>query len=96
MKSILVRNVPNDVLAALDDYAAHAGQSRQEFILDILADAVEAHDPGLVVGFWETHGGEMVGMDCVECGQSMARVFVGMTRGYRMLGPLCERCATTE
>jgi hypothetical protein len=95
MKDILIRDVPDAVLQVLDDFATHAGQSRQEFILALLADAVAGHDPGLVVGYWEVFGGEMTGSDCSDCGQPMTRVFVGMTRGYRLIGPVCEHCANT-
>ncbi len=98
MPDILIRDVPPDTARVLDANARHAGKSRQEYLAALLADAAST-DPDMVVGFWEAVRGEMLCSKCADCGATFglnARVFVGMTRGYRLMGPFCQHCATTD
>lgn len=97
-QQILLR-LPADLARRASVAAANQGQSRVAWIVSqleaILADEA---DPGLVLGYWQVHGGDIdTTDDCRACGQQMATgVHVGVTAAGRVSGPLCRLCAGQE
>lgn len=101
MPDFLIRNVSAPVAARIDELARQAGQSRQEFILNLLTIAAgdSPVDPGIIIGFVELKQSEL-GADytCPDCHQPRGAkaLYLGYTGDFRPFGPVCEFCAVTE
>jgi plasmid stability protein len=65
MVAVTIRNVPDDVRNALAARAASAGQSMQEFVLDLLTDTVSRPSQAEVLARIRRHAREYspVGLD---------------------------------
>lgn len=99
--NILIRNVPDDILAALDADAASKRQSRQDRLLDILAR--QYGDPPIVMawlkadrnGELELSGSEEPSV-CCECGQDLDAVWIGVLSDGSLHMPVCSGCAHSD
>lgn len=96
--NILIRNVDDAILAALDAEAARRKQSRQEFIFQLLAEWAE---PPIVIGWFEaTRKGEMSIKGsfepdtCPDCGQDIDWPWIGILSNGAIHGPVCSICAS--
>jgi hypothetical protein len=99
MPDILVRNVTDSIVSALDALAQASGLSREAYLRQLLADAVADFDPGLVLGYVQLSDGELdAGALCPECQQEFGNrgVFIGFNAALRLFGPVCGSCATTQ
>lgn len=95
--NILTRNVPDEIATRLDAIAKAQGVSRQDLVVNLLTQAANDYDPGIVLGYFQVHGGEVYENDCGDCGQSLeSGVFVGLTAAFKMFGPLCKVCASVS
>lgn len=90
MKTFTLR-LPDNLAAALDVRAAQAGKSRQQFIVDLLAE--EIAPSALVLGRWQVYSAEAD--TCADCGQALdlMNTWLGATADGRLFGPLCGECA---
>lgn len=92
--NILIRDVPSNIVAALDAEAATKRLSRQDLLLDILGGIYG--EPPAVVGWVQCdRRGELDG-DCPECGQPVQEVWIGMLTNGTWIAPRCQWCATSE
>lgn len=100
--NILIRDVPEATLARLDAEAQRRRRSRQELILQLLADWAE---PPIVLGWFRAaRNGELSlagGVDdepaeCVECGQPLDWPWIAVLSNGSIHGPCCTGCATSE
>lgn len=100
--NILIRNVPDSILAALDADAASKRQSRQDRLLDILTR--QYGDPPIVMawlkadrnGELELSGSEEPSV-CCECGQDLVdAVWIGVLSDGSLHMPVCSGCARSE
>lgn len=101
--NILIRNVPDDILAALDADAARKRISRQDLLTDILAK--HYGDPPVVVAWIKAdRNGELPlagGSDdepdtCAECGGDLDAVWIGVLSDGTLHMPVCSGCARSE
>ena len=98
--NIIIRNVPEATLAALDADAARKRQSRQERLLDLLNQ--HYGEPPVVIAWMKAdRNGELTlagGSDdepdiCCECGQDLDAVWIGVLSDGTMHMPVCSGCA---
>lgn len=98
---ILIRNVSETILAALDADAARRKVSRQQRLIDLL----DQHygDPPVVIawlkadrnGELELAGGEEPDV-CIECGQDLDAVWIGVLSDGSLHMPVCSGCARSD
>ena len=101
--NILIRNVPDSILAALDADAARKRQSRQDRLLDILAQHY-GEPPTVIAWLKADRNGELaiiggVGVEpdtCAECGQDLDAVWIGVLSDGSMHMPVCSGCARSD
>lgn len=62
MTNILIRDIPDDVLAAIDAHAARLGLSRTEYVRRRLAQDVQDRDP-VTVAQLQKFGAAFAGLD---------------------------------
>ena len=101
--NILIRNVPDTILAALDADAARKRQSRQDRLLDILAQHYGA-PPTVVAWLKADRNGELTLADasddepdtCAECGGDLDTVWIGILSDGTMHMPVCSGCARSD
>ena len=101
--NILIRNVENTILAALDADAASKRQSRQDRLLDILAQHY-GEPPTVIAWLKADRNGELaiiggVGVEpdtCAECGQDLDAVWIGVLSDGSMHMPVCSGCARSD
>lgn len=96
--------LPTEIGRLAAEAAASEGISRQEWLLNLVTDAVTRSDfsPDLVLGFVRLERGEVdpeaVCPTCeIEFGERA--VYIGFTAGRarpESFGPICADCATTE
>lgn len=100
--NILIRDVPEATLARLDAEAKRRQRSRQELILQLLADWAE---PPVILGWFRTdRNGELSlagGADeepdvCIECSQPLDWPWIAILSNGAIHGPCCNGCATSE
>lgn len=101
--NILIRNVSDDILAALDADAARKRISRQDLLTDILTK--HYGDPPVVIGWIKaSRNGELSlagGSDdepavCAECGHDLDAVWIGVLSDGSLLMPVCSGCARSD
>lgn len=100
--NILVRDVPEATLARLNAEAQRRQCSRQELILQLLADWAE---PPVVLGWFRADrngdlslagGADDEPAECVECGQALDWPWIAILSNGAIHGPCCSGCATSE
>lgn len=98
MKDILIRNIPDTVSERLDQLAAAHGKSRQEFLTELLTQAANDYDPGIIIGYIQLSGGELdEDANCETCGTPFAgSMWLGVTAALTFFGPVCGRCKITD
>jgi hypothetical protein len=93
--NILIRDVPDNLIAQMDAEAASTGVSRQELILTLLVTTYA--QPPAVVGWVKfDRAGELDGTDCPECGQPLNEMWAGLLSNGQWVAPRCQWCATSE
>jgi len=101
--NILIRDVPAAVLAALDADAASKGISRQERLIQLLDQAFGR--PPIVVAWLKADRNAELSLSggnddepdtCVECGQPLDQVWIGVLSDGTLHMPVCSACATSE
>lgn len=101
--NILIRNVPDTILAALDADAARKRQSRQDRLLDLLNQHY-GEPPVVMCWLKSDRNGELTlsgGSDawpetCAECGQDLDAVWIGVLSDGSMHMPVCSGCARSD
>ena len=99
--NILIRNVDDAILAALDADAARKRQSRQDRLLDILAQHYGA-PPTVVAWLKADRNGELTltgGEEpdtCADCGGDLDAVWIGVLSDGTMHMPVCSGCARSD
>jgi hypothetical protein len=97
MTDILIRNIPAETVQRLDQLANHHNKSRQEFLTELLTQAANDYDPGVIVGYLQLSGGEIQDDDCETCGTPFAgSMWLGVTAALTLFGPICGRCKVTD
>lgn len=96
--NILIRNVDDAILAALDADAARKRQSRQDKLLDLLNQ--HYGEPPVVMAWIKAdRNGELnlSGSEepdvCTECGQDLDAVWIGVLSDGSLHMPVCSGCA---
>jgi hypothetical protein len=99
--NILIRNVSDSILAALDADAARKRQSRQDKLLDLLNQ--HYGDPPVVMCWLKSdRNGELnlSGSEepdvCAECGQDLDAVWIGILSDSSLHMPVCSGCAHSD
>ena len=91
------------ILIDLDDTTAvtarrlaqAAGTTRKEWLEQTIAQATGSAEPEMVLGFWQITGSEVELPVCADCELPIiAETWLGMTSAFRVIGPLCAKCAT--
>ena len=99
--NILIRNVSDSILAALDADAARKRQSRQDRLLDILAQHY-GEPPVVMAWIAATRNGELnlSGSEepdtCAECGGDLDAVWIGSLSDSSLHMPVCSGCAHSD
>jgi len=100
--NILIRNVDDAILAALDADAARKRQSRQDRLLDLLNQHY-GEPPVVMCWLKSDRNGELnlSGSDdepdtCAECGGDLDAVWIGVLSDGTMHMPVCSGCARSE
>ena len=90
--------LPNDLLAAIDAMAATQRLSRTAFVRQVLELAVAGYNPQVMLGYWQLVGGELDADDeCAGCGNPIgSQPWMGIDAAYRISGPLCASCASSD
>ena len=98
--NVLIRDVPDTVLAALDADAASRRQSRQDRLIDLL-DQHYGEKPIVMAWLKADRNGELMLNDeeediCAECGCALDHVWIGVLSDGSLHMPVCSGCATSE
>ena len=100
--NIIIRNVPESTLAALDADAARKRQSRQDRLLDLLNQHY-GEPPVVMCWLKSDRNGELnlSGSDdepdtCAECGGDLDAVWIGVLSDGTMHMPVCSGCARSD
>ena len=100
--NILIRNVDDAILAALDADAARKRQSRQDRLLDLLNQHY-GEPPVVMCWLKSDRNGELnlSGSDdepdtCAECGGDLDAVWIGVLSDGSMHMPVCSGCARSD
>lgn len=98
MPSLLIRNVPDSQISALDEMAQKSRKSREELLRGEIGKMVAGWDPEIILGFAQLRGGDHLGDSSCDCGRefSEAGVFIGFTADLQPFGPVCGFCAEVE
>lgn len=99
--NILIRNVDDAILAALDADAARKRQSRQDKLLDLLNQ--HYGEPPVVMAWIKADrngeltltGGEEPDT-CAECGQDLDVIWIGVLSDGSLHMPVCSGCAHSD
>lgn len=99
--NILIRNVDDAILAALDADAARKRQSRQDKLLDLLNQ--HYGEPPVVMAWIKAdRNGELnlSGSEepdtCAECGGDLDTVWIGILSDGSLHMPVCSGCARSD
>lgn len=100
--NILIRNVDDAILAALDADAARKRQSRQDRLLDLLNQ--HYGEPPVVMcwlksdrnGELNLSGGGDEPDTCAECGGDLDTVWIGILSDSSLHMPVCSGCAHSD
>ena len=85
MKTILIRDVPEDVHESLAERARERGQSLQSFLLNLVVDeARRSRNPALLEQFDGRHDGTSLGIDDVVSAIDAARAERDAELGERL------------
>lgn len=99
--NILIRNVSDSILAALDADAARKRQSRQDKLLDLLNQHY-GEPPVVMCWLKSDRNGELnlSGSEepdvCTECGQDLDAVWIGVLSDGSLHMPVCSGCAHSD
>ncbi len=99
MPDILIRNLTDVQIKALDELARQSGvSSRQEYVLTLITSHIGDFDPGLAIAWIESDRfGEVENLECIDCHQDLEFPPIFAVMGdMRLLGPYCHVCATTD
>lgn len=98
MPSLLIRNVSEKQIIALDEMAQKSKKSREEFLRGRITHLVAGWDPEIILGFVQLRRGDHLGDSTCECGQEFCEVgvFIGFTADLQTFGPVCSFCAEVE
>jgi len=90
--------LPGDLLAAIDAMAERERLTRSAYVRQLLERAVDGYDPQLMLGYWQVTGGELAADDeCAGCGMPIGpRPWMSIDAAYRISGPLCASCASSD
>ena len=100
--NVLIRNVPDSLLAALDADAASKRQSRQDRLLDLLNQHY-GEPPVVMCWLKSDRNGELnlSGSDdepdtCAECDSDLDAVWIGVLSDGTLHMPVCSGCARSD
>lgn len=97
MTALLIRDVPDALVARIDEAADAAHQSRQAFLLAHLV--ARFGEPQPIAGWLKaSRPGELLaseGAECAECGQRLDWPWFGIFADGSIHGPVCDGCAVS-
>ena len=100
MNNLLIRNVSGETLQRIKSDVERRGVTQQELLIDLLNKTYG--DPPVVVAWLKaTRNGELClagdePATCVECGQDLDHVWIGVLSNGTLHMPVCSGCATSQ
>lgn len=97
MTDVLIRNVDDGLLARIDERARTVGQSRQEFLVNLMESEFDGYvSAEVVIGYTQLTQTELgTEYRCPGCGyeREEKKLYLGYMGDLRAFGPVCELCA---
>lgn len=94
MPNILIRDLSPEVAERLDMLAAHAKQSRQEYLYNLIIDHVGGEEGSPVVGYFALSRRGSEPLECGSCDRAIdGAPWYGVRADKTLTGPLCTFCA---
>lgn len=98
MPSLLIRNVSEKQIIALNEMAQKSKKSREGFLREQISQVVVRWDPEIILGFIQLQRGDHLGDSTCECGQEFCEtgIWIGFTANLEPFGPVCSFCAEID